>query len=133
MLNLTRRNNERDLEKELAKFWLGEDFGEFFTKGSMKTDIVEDKDKVELKVELAGFKKEDINIDFENGYLQISAKREIDNNKKYHLKERGYSELSRTYYLGDNYSDDVKATLVDGLLTITLNKVNKPVHTIEIQ
>ena len=136
MLNLMKNSNERNYEKELAKLWFGDDFEELFDfgTGNMKTDITEENNQVEVKIELAGYKKEDIHIDFENGYLKVHAKRENDNKKKYHLNERVRSEVSRTYFLGDGFKEDeIKATMNDGVLTIVLVKDVKPVRKIEIQ
>ena len=39
----------------------------------MKTDIREHDTGYELDVDLPGFKKDEINVDLENGYLTISA------------------------------------------------------------
>ena len=136
MLNLMRNNDERNYEKELAKFWFGDEFEDLFEFGigNMKTDITEEDGKVVLNIELAGYKKEDVDIDFEKGYLKVHAKRENDKNKKYHLNERVRSEVSRTYYLGEDFKEDeIKAVMTDGVLTITLTKDVKPVRKIEIQ
>ena len=135
MLTLMKNNNERNYEKELAKFWFGEDFGDLFdfdNKG-MKTDITEEDGNVVVKIELAGYKKEDVTIDFEKGYLKVHAKRDVDNSKKYHLNERVKSEVSRTYFLGEDFKEDIKATMADGVLTVTLVRDVKPVRKIEIQ
>ena len=60
-------------------------FDDFFTSStqrtssSMKTDILELKDGYELQIDVPGFKKEDIKISLEKGYLTIEAKKEDSN------------------------------------------------------
>ena len=44
----------------------------------MKTDVRENKDSYDVFVDLPGFKKEDIKLDLENGYLTISAAKGLD-------------------------------------------------------
>ena len=54
----------------------------------MKTDVRENKDSYDVFVDLPGFKKEDVKLDLDNGYLTISAQRneeldEKDNEGRY--------------------------------------------------
>ena len=44
----------------------------------MKTDIREHDTGYELDVDLPGFKKDEINVELENGYLTISAAKGLD-------------------------------------------------------
>ena len=48
----------------------------------MKTDVYEKEGNIILEMEVPGFKKEDINIELEEGYLTIVAKKEYDNQPK---------------------------------------------------
>ena len=62
-------------------------------KNVMKTDIKEKDEGYELVVDLPGFKKDEIEVQLENGYLTISAakgldKDETDKNGKYLRQER---------------------------------------------
>ncbi|MBP5407588.1 MAG: Hsp20/alpha crystallin family protein, partial [Bacilli bacterium] len=84
-----------------------------------------------------GFKKEDLDINFEDGYLTVKAevnnKKEKKDEKKFVLKERFNEKLSRTYYLGDNIdTESIKANLSDGVLEVTCKKVTKPIKNILI-
>ena len=49
----------------------------------MKTDVRENKDSYDVFVDLPGFKKEDVKLDLDNGYLTISAQRneELDDTR----------------------------------------------------
>ena len=83
----------------------------------MKTDIVEKDGKYELKMDLPGYKKEDISIDVEDGYLTISAKHEEE-------KERFYGECSRSFFVGEDIdTDEIKASFENGILSLEFPKV----------
>ncbi len=92
-------------------------------KGIMKTDINEDNDNYYFQVEVPGFKKEEININIEEGNLTISiAKEEEKEEKDYLRKERVYSSCERTFYVGEVKEDEIEAKLEDGVLNITVPK-----------
>ena len=103
---------------------------DFFTKkerNMMKTDIREGKDKYTIDVDLPGFEKENINLSLNNGYLNISAKMEKEDNstddEKFVRKERFSGECSRSFYVGDGImEDDIKAEFKNGILRIDLPK-----------
>ena len=44
----------------------------------MKTDVVENKDGFDVSIDLPGFKKEEVNIELDKGYLTISASEIVD-------------------------------------------------------
>ena len=93
----------------------------------MKTDVKETEKNYILDIDLPGFKKEDVNLDLENGYLTISAKREhkVDNEDKkenFVRRERSYGQFSRSFYIGDISQDEIEAHLENGTLTIKLPK-----------
>lgn len=91
-------------------------------KVSMRTDIIEKEKEFELKVDLAGYKKEDIALNYENGTLTISAKmQESECEGKYLCRERS-SSVSRSYYVGDIDKSKVKANYADGVLSVIIPK-----------
>ena len=63
-------------------------FDDFFntsfvsTNNAMRTDIHENENGYTLDIELAGYKKEDVNIDLEDGYLTVSAKHETTDEER---------------------------------------------------
>ena len=92
----------------------------------MKTDIIDHDDSYEMKIDLPEIKKEDIKMSLDNGYLTIEAKVEknTDENDKYIRKERYYGEYERSYYVGDNITEnDIEAKLQDGVLTLNIKKI----------
>lgn len=96
-------------------------------KNLMKTDVKERDTEYELIVDLPGFKKEDVTLNLENGYLTITAEKglEKDEDEKgsYVRKERWSGSCSRSFYLGDGVrAEDIKAKMEDGILTLTFPK-----------
>ncbi len=91
-------------------------------KVAMRTDIIEKENEFELKVDLAGYKKEDISLNYENGNLTISAKmQESECDGKYLCRERS-SSVSRTFYVGDVNKEKVKASYSNGVLSVIIPK-----------
>ena len=79
----------------------------------MKTDVRETDNTYEVDIDLPGFKKEDININYENGYLTISTSKGLDKDEKdeqghYIRQERYVGNMSRSFYLGDIPKADMK-------------------------
>ena len=102
-------------------------------KNLMKTDVREKDGNYELDIDLPGFKKEDVTIQLENGYLTITAtkgldKDESDDKTGYIRKERWFGNCSRSFYVGDSIrSEDIKAKMEDGILHMTVPKETKQI------
>ena len=99
-------------------------------KNLMKTDVRETESSYEVDIDLPGFKKEDIKLNLENGYLTVSAQKgldkdEQDNNGRYIRQELYTGSCSRSFYVGDMKPSDVAAKYEDGILKISLPKVDQ--------
>ncbi len=94
----------------------------------MKTDIREKDDNYEVVIDLPGFKKEEIEVELNDGYITISASKGLDkdaNDKKGRLirQERYAGAMQRSFYVGENIEkEDVEATYRHGVLTLTIPK-----------
>ncbi|HEY4414109.1 MAG TPA: Hsp20/alpha crystallin family protein [Verrucomicrobiae bacterium] len=92
-------------------------------------DAQEDKDKYSVRVELAGLKREDIEVAINDGVLVISGERKAEaanEGTEVLRRERVYGKFSRTLTLpGAIVTDQVKAAYKDGILTVTLPKVEE--------
>ncbi|HHX17020.1 MAG TPA: Hsp20/alpha crystallin family protein [Mollicutes bacterium] len=89
----------------------------------MKVDIFEKDNLYNMEIEIPGFNKENIMVDYKDGYLTISAKKdEVKEDKEYIRKERFYGEYQRSFYVGDIDDTQINAQFNDGLLTITFPK-----------
>lgn len=89
-------------------------------------DIIErDRDNL-VHCELPGVKKEDINIDLNNGLLTISGSRREDKKQesdRYFSRERFYGNFSRTIAIPESVTEDkIKAKFEDGVLELTFPK-----------
>lgn len=95
-------------------------------KNLMKTDVREQGDSYEVAIDLPGFKKEDVAIELENGYLTITASKGLDKDEDqtgYIRRERWSGKCSRTFYVGESVrGEDIKAKMEDGILTMTVPK-----------
>ena len=93
----------------------------------MRTDVKEKKDSYEVDIDLPGFKKEQIQIQLENGYLTISAQKGLDKDEekegKYIRRERFSGSCRRSFYVGENVEQsDIKACFKHGILRLTIPK-----------
>lgn len=99
----------------------------------MKCDIYEEDGKYKIVTDVPGFKKEDIKLELNNGYLTISAEKkenkEEGEDKKYLRRERVYSKEMRQFYVGDIDIDEVKAEFKDGTLLVSVPKEEKEKDT----
>jgi HSP20 family molecular chaperone IbpA len=95
----------------------------------MKTDIKETKDGYIIDIDLPGFTKENIDLSLNNGYLNISAKCDKNNNEdneRYIRQERFYGECSRSFYVGDEIKEEnIKAEFKNGILKIDVPKLDE--------
>ena len=105
-------------------------------KDMMKTDIREHDAGYEVDIDLPGFKKDEISIELENGYLTVSAAKGLDKDEedkkgKYIRKERYAGAMQRSFYVGENLTqEDIKAKYENGILKLSVPKKEaKPVET----
>ena len=94
---------------------------------SFKTDIRETKDGFELKADMPGFKKEDIDVSVDGDILTIRAERSNEHDEKddqgnYIRRERSYGAYSRSFDVSNIEVDDIKVSYEDGVLTLDMPK-----------
>ena len=94
----------------------------------MKTDLKESEDGYELNVDLPGFKKDQIQLQLENGYLTVAATKNLteehkDGSGRIVHQERYAGSMQRSFYVGSNLTEeDIKARFEDGVLTLNFPK-----------
>ena len=105
-------------------------------KNLMKTDVRELDGSYELDVDLPGFKKDEVTVDLQDGYLTISAAKALDKDDqkgKFLRQERYAGSMSRSFYVGDDVeAADISAKYEDGILKISVPKAAQkelPKHT----
>ena len=100
--------------------------------GLMKTDVHDNDGNYELDIELPGFKKDEITLTLDNGYLIVGAAKTVNEEKKDErgklLRQERYSgAMQRSFYVGDAIDEnDVKAKFEDGVLMLTFPKEKEP-------
>jgi len=98
----------------------------------MKTDVHEQDDHYDVDIDLPGFKKDEIKIELENGYLTVNASKGLDkeekNDKGKLIRQERYSgSMQRSFYVGENVTEeDIKARFEDGVLMLTVPKKDAP-------
>ena len=97
----------------------------------MKTDVKEKDDSFEVDIDLPGFKKDEITMHLEDGYLTVSAAKGLDKDEKneegtYVRRERYAGSMSRSFYAGENRKEeDIHAKYENGILTLDVPKEQK--------
>lgn len=97
----------------------------------MKTDVRDLEDHYLVDVDLPGFKKEEISLKLENGYLTVTAEKGLDKEDKDKAgkvicQERYTGTRSRSFFVGESVrEEDIKAKFEDGVLQITVPKAEK--------
>ena len=95
----------------------------------MKTDIQEHDDGYTLEMDLPGFKKDEIQVGLNNGYMTISAAKGLDEDTKdkksgkYIRRERYTGSCQRSFYVGEDVTEeDIKAEFKHGILKLFVPK-----------
>ena len=100
----------------------------------MKTDVKEKDSTYEVDIDLPGFKKDEIQIQLENGYVIVSAakglyKEEKDKEGKYIRRERYAGNVSRSFYVGEKVQkEDIHPKFENGILSFDIPKETKTVE-----
>ena len=97
----------------------------------MKTDVKQTDNGYEVDVDLPGCKKEDVQMDLNDGYLTIQAVRshssdEKDKKGRYVRHETFSGTCARSFYVGDVQPGEVKGKYESGVLTLTIPKKDQP-------
>jgi HSP20 family protein len=87
-------------------------------------DVYEDAQKLVLKLEVPGIRREDLDIRVEGRTLTVKGERKFDAEEKeenFHRIERRYGSFIRSFTLPATVNtDEVSAQSTDGVLTITM-------------
>lgn len=109
--------------------------------GLMATDITETDEGYELEINIPGFKKEEITLELKDGYLMVSAHKEVSNKEETKgklIRQERYISGVRRFVVSDNITEeDIKAKFENGVLTLNIpkkeEKPEEPKHVIAIE
>jgi len=89
-------------------------------------DVIDRAHEIEVKCEMPGVKKDNIDISVEGKTLRVKGsleKESVDEQENYYRKERHYSSFSRAVTLPDSADiKNIKAELENGLLSTKIQK-----------
>lgn len=128
MMKFMPRKRE-DFFPKLFQSDLDSDFFDRFFKESNypQVDVKEANGQYDVVVDVPGFSKDDIQVDFKDGYLSISGKKEessetSEDEGHYIRKERSFGSFKRSFYIGDVDDQAIKGNFKDGVLQLTVPK-----------
>lgn len=126
--------------------WLPEVFNDFFYNNNMpKTNatapainVLENENEYIVELAAPGLRKDDFDISINNDgdlVIKMEKKNEVKDEKAHYLRrEFAYSKYEQTLILPDDVNkDEVGARMSDGVLNITLPKLNKTVQKVARQ
>ena len=91
-----------------------------------EVDVIEDKDNIEVHVDLPGMEKEDFKVSVEDNVLTIRGERKTvkeEKDKNYHQVERTFGKFTRSFTLPITVDGEkIKANYKNGVLKIDLPK-----------
>ena len=126
--------------------WLPEVFNDFFYNNNMPKanatapaiNVLENENEYTVELAAPGLRKEDFDISINNDgdlVIKMEKKNEVKDEKAHYLRrEFAYSKYEQTLILPDDVDKDkVGARMSDGVLNITLPKLNKSVQKVARQ
>lgn len=101
-------------------------------------DVYQEDNKYVVEVDLPGYKKEEINMSFNNDLLTIKAEHTEENKedtKKYIYRSRSQSMFTRQIRFSNIEHENINAKFEEGVLKVTLpiKGVNEVVKRIEVK
>lgn len=88
-------------------------------------DVLEEGDRIFVKVEVPGVDEKDLKVTFENGLLTITGERQFErkDDRNYHRIERAYGSFTRTFTLPRSVdATQIVADYRNGVLEISIPK-----------
>lgn len=111
-----------------SRMFFDDMLSDFTEENKMKCDIYEKDKKIFIELDVPGYDKKDIKVECNKGNIVIRAEKEKveEHNKKYlHRERRVYGKIERSFHLEDIDEDSINAVFKDGILTISVEKVDE--------
>ena len=88
-------------------------------------DVLEENDRIVVKVEVPGIEEKDLRVTFEDGILTIAGERQFErrDDRSYHRIERAYGSFTRTFTLPRSIdAAQINAAYRNGVLEVSIPK-----------
>lgn len=124
-----------EMDRLLSDFFRG---GNGSTLGAFApaTDLRETEDEYVVEMELAGFRRDDVEVSLEDNTLTIRGRREAETeDETYRRRERATGRFERSFRLPRSVDvEDVEARMENGLLKVRVPKAEEArSRTIEVE
>lgn len=90
-----------------------------------RVDVKESETTYTIEADLPGFNKEAIEVEYDNNYLTISARKEEGQEEEkdnYLRRERYWGEFKRRFFIDNIKKSGIEASFADGVLKVVLPK-----------
>lgn len=90
-----------------------------------RVDVRESEAAYTIEADLPGINKEAIEVEYDNNYLTISARKEEgkeEEKENYVRRERYWGEFKRSFFISDVKKNAIEASFADGVLKVVLPK-----------
>ncbi|WP_147803717.1 Hsp20/alpha crystallin family protein [Alkalicoccus halolimnae] len=99
-------------------------FGEIYFP---QVDVKEKENHYVLDVDLPGYTKEDVTVEYADGYLEIRGEREKsshieEGDGRFIRKERSYGSFRRHFFIGEIDKNEISGSFNNGVLTLQVPK-----------
>ena len=112
-------------------YWLRESNGDS-SANAVRVDIEEDDKQYRIYADLPGIEKNQVSVNVEDNVLSVRAKTESSNNDALR-RERLRGEFARTFRLPrQTDTKGIKASMKNGVLTVTVPKAKTSGRAVEI-
>jgi HSP20 family protein len=111
-------------------------FGRATTGWSPPVDLVELDDRYVVTIEVPGLARTEVQLDYADSVLTVRGKRAAADccPERYQQLERGQGEFSRSLRFEARVdADQISADLANGVLTISVPKIARDLHRIEVK
>ncbi|HPF44432.1 MAG TPA: Hsp20/alpha crystallin family protein [Syntrophomonadaceae bacterium] len=124
-----RNRNMFDIDDIFENFFNDKFFPTLYSNSAhMKVDIRENEKEYILEAELPGISKDEVKVEIDEDRITISAQKQEQSDEEkdnYIRRERSYRAMTRSFSIPDIDTENIKAKYEDGILCITLPKVEQ--------
>ncbi|ARJ67728.1 hypothetical protein WV31_19740 [Magnetospirillum sp. ME-1] len=124
---------QRGINRMFDDLWHGFDAPAVFTGHRFPTLEVRDEDKtVSVVAELPGLEPADVELSLHDGILTLKGEKKTESEEKTDrgvVSERWFGHFERSVAVGDVDENATEAKYENGVLTVTLPKVERPKET----